>query len=300
MIVFETDSRQALISGIAAIAGLVVASLIAVVLAILLPKTLITHMLITLVLAMLLGVAWLSYHLWALTRVSYAIDRNSFVIRWGPYREIIPMGDVQRVIAASDIAADLRLLRVPLPNWWIGSGTHPALGRIHFFANTPLDQQIIVITPEASYAISPFDREGFIEAFRARFDMGPTQPVQHVRLLPTIVTWPLWRDRVAFLLVLVAIGLNSLLFALSFARYPVLPDQVVLHFDAAGVADRMGPKAQAFGPALIALQLFLVNFLIGLLIYWRGERLAAYLAWGGSAAVQLLFLVATLTVAFTL
>jgi hypothetical protein len=39
-------------------------------------------------------------------------------------------------------------------------------------------------------------------------------------------------------------------------------------------------------------------YMSGLISYPR-DRLAAYLAWGGSSGVQLLFLIATVTIAFT-
>ena len=90
----------------------------------------------------------------------------------------------------------------------------------------------------------------------------------------------------------------GLVFAIGFARYPALPSQLVLHFGAAGAPDRTGPPSQVFGPAVIAFQLFVINLLIALGVYSRGEKLAAYLAWGGSAIVQLFFLIAMVTVAF--
>jgi hypothetical protein len=205
---------------------------------------------------------------------------------------------VQRVIAASDVMADLKFTGLPLPNWWIGDGFHPALGQVRFCSNAPLKQQLIIVTPDMNYAISPADVEGFVEAFRVRFEMGPTQTVQPAHLMPAIMRWPFWSDRLAHTLVLIAIGLNALLFAGCFARYPALPPQLVLHFDPSGAPDRFGPLNQIFGPAIIALQLFVINFLIALGVYSRGEKLAAYLAWGGSAIVQLFFFIAVITVAF--
>jgi hypothetical protein len=300
MILFETNARRAVINGIAAIVALVLGIGVVVALAVILPRTIITFFLITLVVAMLIAIIWLGYHTYALAHTSYALDRNSFVIRWGPIREIIPMGDVQRVIAAADLGPNLKLLRVPLPNWWIGSGRHPELGKINFYSNAPLSRQVIIVTPDLSYAISPYDVEGFLEAFRVRFEMGPTQAVRPARLTPRFMGWPIWQDRVAQWLVLIAIALNAVLFAATFARYPALPNQIVLHFDALGAPDRFGGRPLVFAPPIIALQLFVVNFFIALGVYVRGERLAAYLAWGGSAIIQLLFLVATITIAFAM
>lgn len=298
MTVFDTDSRLAVRYGILAIAVLFLGIFAAIALAVLLPRTLITFFVITLAVLMLAGIGWLAYHTFALSNTDYALDRNAFVIRHGPVREIIPMGNVQRVIAASDIAAGLKHLRVPLPGWWMGKGYHPELGKITFYANSPLDQQVIIVTADENYAISPRNHDEFLEAFRIRFQMGPTQTVQQVRLMPPLLRLPLWSDRVALSLILIAIGLNALMFAVSFARYPALSGQVILHFNAQGIPDRFGPPDQVFGPAVIAIQLLVINFFVSLAVYLRGDKLAAYLTSGGAILVQALFLIAVFTVAF--
>lgn len=296
MIVFETNARQALISGAAAIGAAALAALALLALAIALPLSLLTFALILLALGLVAFIGWAAWHTWALTHTSYAIDRNAFVIRWGPIRQIVPMGDVQRVIAGSDIAAEARLPRLPLPGWWIGRGSHPALGRIEFFSAAPIEDQIIIVTQAGSYAVSPQDAQAFVDAFRVRFEMGPTQAVRPARLLPAVMTWPIWTSRTTLALMALPVALNALVFGVGFAVFPGLPEQIALHFDAAGAPDRFGSPASIFGPALIGLALMLVNLGIGILAF-RRDRLAAWLAWGGSAGVQLALLIATITLA---
>jgi hypothetical protein len=296
MVIFATNSRQALTSGAAAIGAAALALLVALALAIALPVSFLTFALILLALGLAAFAVWAAFHTYALTHTSYAIDRNAFVIRWGPIREIIPMGDVQRVIAGSDIAADVRLLRLPLPGWWIGRGSHPALGKIHFFSAAPLDEQIIIVTQAAGYAVSPQEAQAFVDAFRVRFQMGPTQMVRPARLFPAVMTWPIWKSPPTLALIALPVALNALVFGVGFALFPTLPDQIALHFDAAGTPDRFGGQGQIFGPAVIGLGLALVNLAIGAAAY-RRDRLAAWLAWGGSAGVQISLLIATITLA---
>lgn len=298
MVIFEANSRQTLISGAAAIGGAALALLMLLALAIALPLSLLTFAFLLLALALVAFIGWAAWHTYALTHTSYAIDRNAFVIRWGPIREIIPMGDVQRVIAGSDIAAEARLLRLPLPGWWIGRGSHPALGKIHFFSTVPLDEQIIIVTQAAGYAVSPQDAQAFVDAFRVRFQMGPTQIVRPARLFPAVMTWPIWKSPPTLALMALPVAINALMFGVSFALFPGLPEQIALHFDAAGTPDRFGSPAQIFGPAIIGLALMLINLGIGIVAY-RRDRLAAWLAWGGSAGVQLSLLIATVTLAVT-
>ncbi|MCS7059585.1 MAG: PH domain-containing protein [Anaerolineae bacterium] len=298
MVVFTAPTRPALIAGIAAMAAACAVLFTLLALAVALPKSLLTFVLITLALGLALFIGWAGWHTYALTHTSYAIDRNAFVIRYGPIRQVIPMGEVQRVIAGSDIAPDMRLLRLPLPGWWIGRGEHPALGKIDLFSTLPLERQIIIVTQAGAYGVSPASMEDFVEAFRVRFQMGPTQLVQPARLQPAFMKWSIWKSPITLGLIVAPIVLNALVFAVSFALFPSLPEQIALHFDASGAPDRFGSPAQIFGPGLIGLGLLIVNLALGAVIY-RGERLAAYLIWGGSSGIQLALLVATLTLAFS-
>lgn len=300
MSVFDTDSRLAFTSGIIAIVALMFAVLALLAGTLLAPLSILSFLFVVGAPALVAAAAWLGYQIYEFVNSSYALDRNAFVIRWGGTREIVPMGDVQRVIAGSELANGLRFARVPLPGWWIGEGSHPALGNIRFYATAPLDEQIIIVTPEQSYAVSPFDDEAFLEAFRMRLEMRPTQNVTHTRLLPAYMTSDLWRDGVAQVLLILAFALNLGLFGLSAARYPAAPAQLALHFDATGAADRFGNKPQLFALPVIALILLLISAGLGFVLYRRGEKLAAFMLWGGSAVIQVLMFIATITIGFTL
>jgi hypothetical protein len=300
MSVFESDSRLAFTSGIVAIVALVFAGLALLAGTFLTPLSFLSFLFMVGALALFAAAARLGYQLYQMVHTSYALDRNAFVIRWGGTREIVPMGDVQRVIAGSELAGELRFARVPLPGWWVGEGSHPALGQIRFYATAPLDDQIIIVTPEQSYAVSPYDDEAFLEAFRMRLEMRPTQNITHARLLPAYTASDLWHDRVAQVLLILAVALNLGIFGLSAARYPAAPAQLALHFDATGAADRIGNKPQLFALPVIAFILLLISAVMGFVLYRRGEKLAAFMLWGGSAIIQALMLVATVTIGFTL
>jgi len=300
MNVFHADSRLAFTSGALATAIAVFGAIVFAIAAAVIPLSALTVLLALAGLAFLGGAAWLGYQTYQLASVSYSLDRNAFVIRWGALREVVPMGEVQRLILGEDIADELRLLRVPLPGWWFGIGWHPALGKVRCYATESPDQQIVIVTPECSYVVSPYDDEAFLESFRVRLEMRPTQNVSHARLLPAFANWRIWRDKTALTLLILAIALNLCLFGLSAARFPAMPAQVALHFDASGVADRFGEKSQLFVPSLLGLITLGVSVAFGLVLYVKGETLAAFMLWGGGAATQVLFLVAALTLGFTL
>ncbi len=300
MNVFDADSRLAYTSGIVAAVACAIGALALLVAAILVPLSFTTFAFVVLAVALLALGAWLVFQAYQLHTASYSLDRNSFVIRWGQTREIVPMGDVQRVIAAKDIEEGLRFLHMPLPGWWFGHARHSALGKIRMYATAPLNEQVIIVTPEQNYAVSPYDAEAFLDAFRTRLEMRPTQNVTHARLLPSFAEWPIWRDKVAQVLLFLAIALNFGLFGLSAGRYPAAPAQIALHFNSAGLADRFGDKAQLFVPPFIGLITLAISVGIGIWLYRKGERLAAFLLWGGSTVAQLFFAIASITLGFTL
>ncbi len=289
MTLFETDPAQAHRSGIIACVVTAVAGLICAGVAALVPPTILTFVLIVAAVAAFAGVVWLAYQTRGLNNISYSLDRNSFVIRSGGAIEIIPMAEVQRVFPAADIADGLRVRRLPLAGWWVCAGSHPALGKIRFYANAPLDFQSIVVTPDVSFAVSPYDVDVFDESFETRLAMRPTQEVRYSKLTPGLRSNPLWNDRLAR--VLTASGLVAFLglLAVAFAVFPALPRTLPLHYSGLGIADRYGPASSVFGLALFAFCAWAANTVIGGLLFRANERLAGYLAWGAGILVQLFF-----------
>jgi hypothetical protein len=283
-------------SGIIASIGAGLLGVICLVFAALVPTSLVTLVLLAIAVLALAGLIWLIWNLRGLSAISYSLDRNSFVIRHGNAREIIPMGDVQRLIPALDVADGLRARRLPLPDWWVCDGGHPALGRIRFYATAPLERQSIIVTPDIAYGVSPFDLDAFDEAFEARLAMRPTQEVTFARITPGIRSSPLWSDRMAWALVGLGVLAFVLVLGIMFGGYAALPRSVPLHFDTAGQADRFGTPSSVLGLAAIALGALLGNTVLGGLLFRANERLAGYLAWGGGFFVQVFFGLAALTV----
>ncbi len=299
MSIFETDSRLPFTGGILAILSALIGAAAAAVGIYLAPLSGLTFVLLVLALGFLGVVLWLSWQLYGYLNSSYAVDRNAFVIRWGVTREIIPMGDVQRVIAASEIAQGLRLRRIPLAGWWRGTGAHPALGTVSYYATDAPDKQIVVVTADRNFVVTPYDAEAFLDAFKARFEMQPTQPVVYSRVTPNFLEWAFWSDKIAQFLILAAFALNLGAFGIGLFRFPDVSGQVPLHFDARGMADRLVPRTQLFTPAYVGLALLIISVALGFALYGRKERLLAYLVWGGSMAIQALFAVAIITVGFS-
>ncbi len=64
-----------------------------------------------------------------------------------------------------------------------------------------------------------------------------------------------------------------------------------MHYDAAGLVDRIAPRSEAFDLPVIGLIAWATNGVLGALFY-RRQRMLSYLAWSGTLIVQTLFLMA--------
>jgi hypothetical protein len=274
------------------IAWLVILDALMVWVATQLPVSVFTFVLAVLVLITLPVIALLVYWLIGLNRSVYWLDRNALTIRWGAVQQVIPMASIRQVLHGSEIAGKVQRFRGGRwPGHWVGQAQVDELGTTLFYAAGGLDTQLVVVTPGLAYAITPIDVTGFVEAFEQRQKMGPTQEVAQASVRPDIFDWSLWSDRLAIGLVGATVIACLLLFGYTCWRFPNLAPRVALHFDAVGLPDRFGPRAQVFLLPAIGLMSLGANFALGLPLYLR-DRMGAYLLWGGAFVVQSLAWVA--------
>jgi len=227
----------------------------------------------------------LAYWLYGLVDSGYFLDRNALIVHWGAMEQIIPIGEVVRVVTGDQVQGRVSASGGLWPGHFVGYGEVPDLGQSLFYATARPKGQIFIVTQGVTYGISPSDPEAFLQSLRRRLEMGPTQVVEQSSRRPGILEWPVWRDRRG--MALVGLGFLSLLVltALVFLVFPALPSSVPLHFGASGQPDRFAPRGYVFAIPVIGLLVLLANTLLGWALSAR-ERLASHLAWGGALLVQ--------------
>ncbi len=234
----------------------------------------------------------IAYWVYGLAGASYKLDRNALIINWGTSKQVIPTGDIERVFSGDEIEGRLRFYGGRWPGHWVGYGELPEEGATLFYATQPLPDQIFVATPGLVYAISPTEREAFLESLQQRLQMGPTQAMEQTSKRPTVLDWPIWRDTLGLILLGVATLALVLLLGILTARFPRLPMLIPLHFTLAGSPDRLGPRSEIFLIPLIGLLTILINGVLGGISYHR-DRLASYMLWASAILVQILIWTAT-------
>lgn len=98
----------------------------------------------------------LTYLLYGYFTMSYLLDRQQLIIRWGRSRYSIPLSSIEYVGQASQILEGQRPgTNLPWPGYYLEA--YPAFNgvSVRTFATHPLHRQVMICTPEAFYALSP-------------------------------------------------------------------------------------------------------------------------------------------------
>ena len=116
--------------------------------------------------------------------------------------------------------------------YW-GQGRTPDGVLLHLFATRPPAHCLVVYTGDEAYAISPLDREAFVQDLEQRRHLGATKPLAPTVESSRIFLYAFWSDRTVRTLLLLAFALNLLVLALLAVRYPELGPTVQMRFNAA-------------------------------------------------------------------
>jgi len=295
---WRLDGRLGQALGIIFTAALILAVIAMLGLALVNPISILTFVLGLGALAALVGVGFLAYWTWGLSHAGYTLDRNAIVIQWGAYERQVPLAAIQRVFPASEVTG-MRLRRVlRWPGLWVGVGYAPELGPIYFYASAPPERMLFIQTADRAYAISPLDREGFLNALSERREMGPTQEVEESEHHPAFFDWPAWRDSMIWGLLGSSVLLWVLLLALLVWRFPTLPPQIVLQTDAQGAPLLIAEANRIFYLALLGAIFLVLNGGAGVIFYHR-ERMLTRILWLGLLLLEVSVWIAALSILFS-
>ncbi len=199
---------------------------------------------------------------------------------------LYPFPRIQRILtgmaASPDRSAAIWHWPCPERRRYFAAG----VGMVNAYATRPLAEQLILVTDEECFGLSPTDAQGLVQALQQRHALGPARLVPMELRRPPVWTWTLWRDRAA--LFLMAAGLLGLLlmFGVLCFRFPYLSSDLPLHFDVTGLPDRIAEKSGLFALPMIGLVTWIFNTIVGVWLYRHVQRGAAYLLWGGALAVE--------------
>jgi hypothetical protein len=249
------------------------------------------------IMAVLVSLAVMSLAIYAAIiafRLHYDLTRNGLVIQWGLTRRHIPLESILDIVPGHSLTNPPAFRGLNIGGLRLGWGRLTDYGWLRFHTTAALSDSLLVVTPEQTFVISPQQPDHFIKAWQARQSLGPTQRWSFsVRR-----SWPFSYSLLSDPLTWWLLGLSSLaclaLFGYLALNYPTLPRSLPIHFNAFGLPDRIADKSSLFNLPLLGLAVLGVNTILGGLFY-RWERVAAYLLWGSTLAVQICLWVAAVT-----
>jgi hypothetical protein len=285
-----------LVFGLGIVVALTLLSIGLVVLAITEPISLLTIVRVLLVLANVLVTGMVLYGLTCLSSARYALDRNAVTIRWGGSGEVIPLTNVQAVSRAREQGPITHFRGLRWPGYHVGRGKIAGMGNVQVYCTAPAERQLVITTSSGSFAISPENPDRFLDQFAAQRELGPSQSVEQISVRVSVAARDLVRDRVGLALLAVGGLLNLALFSLVVVRHDQLPRAVPLRYSG-GLPERYGSPADLLALAAVGLVAWIVDGLLGGIIYFRvRDRIAAHLLWGAAVGLQLLLLTAVANV----
>jgi hypothetical protein len=230
---------------------------------------------------------------WSVATLSlrYRLDRNGVIITWGASRLVLAMDRIQAIVPASQVDDELGLTAVFQGRAWSGGWAGcPRLadGRVGWLrSNISVACSTVILTPDDAYVVSPQRPGDFIDAWRVRRPLGPTQHWREEEQRTWLLGLPIWNDHLTWGLMGGALVAALVLHGYLAFIYNRLPEALSFHVDLMGQTDRIGQRSEILKLPLIALLMLMLDLVLGFAIY-RHERVAAYLVWGGGLVLQLL------------
>jgi hypothetical protein len=231
-----------------------------------------------------------SYHLFGLLTARYAVDRDSFRLRWGWAEEVSPLADTVLGPVPDSLRDQLRPKR---GLWWpgclVGQGEFPGIGVVEFFATRADRDLLLVSTRNRTLAISPPDVAAFTEAFVSATRFGSLRKVGSRSVRAEFFSARIWQDRTARVLILLGLILPLGLLGYLGAVAGSLPDLVPFGFEAGGLPEIRVPPSRLLFLPLIAVLCWLVDLILASVLFRNDrDKPLAYGAWGLAVVVAIL------------
>ncbi|MSQ31587.1 MAG: hypothetical protein EXR64_06190, partial [Dehalococcoidia bacterium] len=237
--------------------------------------------------------AVLGYWTYALASLSYALDRNGLVIRWGITRQVIPLEAIERLVPGTAVGVP-RVRGVSWLGYHIGRARIPRIGEVLFYSTHQAPEEVLyVMTTERNYAISVPDPAALARQIEVRQDLGPTAAVTHHVERAFAPLQGFWADRAGWLLAAGAVALCGAVWLALAAQYDGLPGSIAVRFPLREALPLVEVNAKSVLLAIprAATVVLAIDLAAGIALYtW--DRTVAHLVLLAAIAIEIGFLVA--------
>lgn len=230
-----------------------------------------------------------AYWTYACATLRYEVDRNALTVRWGFIRQVVPLDKIEKLETAYSEAVP-KVEGLDWPGHQVGRGRAERFGDILFYATHRNPEELVyVVTAQQAYAVSLSERQEFVAEVEARRKEGPAIALRQRPRRSFFMAQPVWGDRLAHALALVAIAVWAATLGLVFARYPGLPESLAMSFPPLEVT-RVASKSELLSLPTTAFGILTVNLVLAFAFHaW--ERIVSHLLLVALVGVQAVFLV---------
>lgn len=172
---------------------------------------------------------------------------------------------------------------------------HPDLGPVEFLASDS-KKLILVATARRVFVISPENPAALTQTFARATELGSLTPAESKSVYPSFVITQAWASGLARYFWLTTLFLNLGLFIWASLIIPSTP-LVALGPQFAGSVLETVPSSQLIIFPVASLLLSVAGWIAGLYFFrWDKQRVLAFILWGSSMLMSLLFLLSVLFV----
>ncbi|MEX2237064.1 MAG: PH domain-containing protein [Dehalococcoidia bacterium] len=228
---------------------------------------------------------------WSLAclNTAYIVDRNGLAIQWGPIRQLVPLGQIERLVPG----ASVKKPRIKGLGWWghhVGQGLIRGIGPTLFYSTHRTRRELLyVVTPGQAYAICVHEQVLFAREIQNRQAMGAVREIARGPVRNALAGQAFWLDRRAQALVFLAAALCAGLYGYMFWVYPGLDPTVNVEFPSLGGVVRAAERSELLHIPYLAAGILVLDIAAALLVHlW--QRLLAYLILLGGIFTQALLI----------
>jgi len=243
---------------------------------------------LALILLFLVALPYLIYRLYGLQRSSYTLERGGISLRWGWRSESLPMDQIKWVHRVEDLETPPKPPALHWPGAVTGVRRFQRGPEVEYLA-ARLKDLVIIAAGQRYYAISPVPAHQFVTTYRELIELGTLAPLKEESVQPTRVLSEMSRSRPILAMILIGglLTISLLLWTLL-----VIPNRetVSLGYTPQGLPHIPLESVRLILFPVINTTTYLANLILGLFLYRNLEnRGLAYILWGGSIFIALLF-----------
>lgn len=243
---------------------------------------------IALIILFLATVPYLIYTLYALHRSEYILERGGFILNWGWRSESLPMEEVDWVYQIEDLETAPRLPVIHWPGAVTGVRRFKRGPEVEYLASST-KRLVIISAGERYFAISPNQVDNFITAYHQLTELGAISPLSQESVQPALILSEVFKNK-PILWILIGGGLLNI--SLLIWTLLVIPSRelISLGFTPSGTPHDSLDSVRLVLFPILNTTAYLANLILGLFLFRNQEnRFLAYLLWGASVVVAILF-----------